>query len=85
MHITIARQRLDENIPETMLSTSVAGYRTNKHAAITIRDKNGRCFLCDPRRVCLLGNCVVTRFYKNTGAVFSVLRGPCRDYIRETM
>jgi hypothetical protein len=38
-----------------------------------------RCFLCGLRRDCLLGNCVATRLYKNRGAVFSVLRGPCRD------
>jgi hypothetical protein len=32
----------------------------------------------------LSGNCVVTRFYNNRGAVFSVLCGPCRGNIRQT-
>jgi hypothetical protein len=51
--------------------------------AIKIRDKNGRCFLCGPRRHCLLDNCVVTRLYNSRVAVFSVLRGPCPGYVRE--
>jgi hypothetical protein len=58
-------------------------YRTNKEAAIEISDKNERFFLSGPRWDCLLGNCVVTRLYKNRGDVFSVLRGPCRENIRE--
>jgi hypothetical protein len=66
--MTIARQRLGKNIPEVTLST--------------IRDKNEKCFLCGPRREYLLGKCVVTRLYNNRGAVFSVLHGPCRDFIR---
>jgi hypothetical protein len=32
----------------------------------------------------LLGNCVVTHLYNHRGAVFSVLRGPCRNCIRES-
>jgi hypothetical protein len=45
---TISRQRLGKNFPEVTLSkirTFVAGYRNDKHAAITIHDKNERCFL----------------------------------------
>jgi hypothetical protein len=61
-----------------------AGYRTNKHAAIKIGDKNESCFLCGPRRDCFLGNCVVAHLYSYRGTVFSVLRGPCRVYIRES-
>jgi hypothetical protein len=54
---------------------------------MTVGDKNKRCFLCGPRRDCLLGNCVVTLLYEynKKGAVFSVLGGPCRDYTRETL
>jgi hypothetical protein len=51
---------------------------------LTLWDKNERCFLCGPRRDCLLDNCVVTRLYNKGGAVFSVLRGPCRGNIRES-
>jgi hypothetical protein len=32
----------------------------------------------------LLSSCVVTRLYNNSGAVFSVLRGPCRGNVRES-
>jgi hypothetical protein len=42
------------------------------------------CFLCALRRDCLLGNCVVTRLYNNSGALFSVLRGSCRGNIRKS-
>jgi hypothetical protein len=31
----------------------------------------------------MVRNCVVTRHYNNRGAVFSVLRGPCRDSLKE--
>jgi hypothetical protein len=47
-YMTIARQRLLKSIPEVKVLTieghPVAVQRTNKHAAITIRDKNERCF-----------------------------------------
>jgi hypothetical protein len=43
-HMTFARQRLGENIPEITLSTierrPLPGIGTNNHAAIKIRDKN---------------------------------------------
>jgi hypothetical protein len=57
--------------------TFVAGYWTNKHGAITIRDKNERCFLFVRQ---LRGNSL----YHNRGAVFSVVRGPCRGNTRES-
>jgi hypothetical protein len=87
-HMAIARQRLGKNPFRSYgrsNKASAAGYRTNEHAAITIGYRNKRCFLCGPRQDCLLDNCVVTRLCNNRGTVFSVLRGPCRDYIREAV
>jgi hypothetical protein len=62
---------------------SIFGYRTNKHVAITIRDKNGIFYVVRADN-CVLGNCVVTHLYNNRGAVFSVLRGPCQGNIEES-
>jgi hypothetical protein len=80
----IARKRIGKSYAVNNRKTSVAEYRNDKLAVITIRDKNERCFLGNPRGDSLLGNCVVTRLYNNRGAVFSVLRGACHDYIKES-
>jgi hypothetical protein len=87
--MTIARQRLGKkyhrNHALIYRVPSVAGYRTNKNAAITICDKTKRCFPCGPSRDFLLGNCVVTHFYNHKWAVFSVLGSPCSDFIMATV
>jgi hypothetical protein len=66
------------------IKSPIDEYRTNTHADIKIRNKNKGVFYVSAR-VCFVGNCVITRLYNYRGAVFSVLRDPCRDFIRETV
>jgi hypothetical protein len=50
------------------------------------RGDAGRCFFVGPRRYCfvrqLFGKVPLQQY---RGAVFSVLHGPCHDFIRETV
>jgi hypothetical protein len=85
--MAIVRKRLGKKCSRICVDnnrTSVAGYRKNKDAAMTIGDKNKRCFLCDPCRDSSLGNWVVPRLYSNIGVAFPVPRGPCHDCVTES-